>query len=118
MSLLDEIIEDRDAGPKVDWELEKEGGSWGRASGTIHGYIFMSCIMDDHDGADEVNARRIARVPQLEQAYIDLRRAADELVEASEDFISHLTQGDFISATRESRYEDALTAYRAAIGDA
>ncbi len=119
MSLLDEIIEDREAGTAGPWPLETVKTSCGvchkvgqfESTGGRKGYSY-ACIYEDYPwttphkmSEPEANARRIARVPQLEQGYIDLRRAADELAEA-------------IDSDRPRVIAAALTAYRTAIGEA
>lgn len=115
MSLLDDIRKDRDAGTDGPWFFHRDELLHERHP---HGsYTTIGSFDQDDTGnawqTDEANARRIARVTQMEAALL----AADELAKASENFILNLTQGDFTSTTRESRYEAALTAYRTAIGD-
>lgn len=81
MSLLDDIIEDRDC----------EG---------FDAYMRRSC-----------------RVVELEQGYIDLRRAADELAETL-DVITDKAWCASVSMDEVCAVQDVLTAYRTAIGEA
>lgn len=106
MTLIEQIKKDVEVGTPGDWELEKPNGTWGRIPGTEHGYIFMSCIIDGYPNADEANARRIARVPQMETALL----AAEELAGAVESWenaaVDHMEFQDKLFA--------ALSAYRSA----
>ena len=70
------MVADREAGTPGDWEVgfRKDGSAWlsigGSEPGQAHsqGDIFF----DAEYPRDTINARRIARVPQLEQWVLDL----------------------------------------------
>ena len=65
-----------------------------------------------HKDGGRTNMRRIARLPDLERAYLDLRKAADELEQRMLD-ASLLLEAGMVD---ESAYamDTALTAYREA----
>ena len=104
MSMIDDIKRDHEAGTKGPWEF---GGSSCRVLAKFSNGSFWEiasaapvCFASDKDGAlitaggdREANARRIARVPDIEAALL----AADELAVAADKLarfaFSHMTGG-------------------------
>lgn len=94
MSMIDDIKRDREAGTPGPWINSKFGCQ------VLTGDSWSSICMlkgaagwEDGRGAyeqdymwqiQEANARRIARLPDLEAKYIALKEAADELADALE----------------------------------
>jgi hypothetical protein len=75
----------------------------------------------DLDRERYANARRIARVPAMEDRILkdaEIIAAADELAKAAESRICNLVDGDFENLDRVEQYENALNAYRKARGEA
>jgi len=79
-----------DVGPDIRWE----NGTWVEY------------------GREEANARRIARLPDLERAYLELREAADALADAV-DTIEAVEDGADLDAAYRALIEKLL-AYREA----
>lgn len=97
---IDNLKADREAGTPGPWVLEYPDATWGIVPGSKRGYIFMSCFFEKGDGHDVRNARRIARVPDLETAVI----AAEALADAVTGYSDQSTMPDQIG--------EALAAYR------
>lgn len=108
---IEDIKADREAGTPGPWLVEREGGTWLRTSDHKDAYIAMSCIRDDpsEKAHDVINARRIARLPELEVAVI----AAEKLADAAQAIADDYDVGHW-SEYKESALVVALSAYREA----
>lgn len=73
---LDELIADREAGTDGPWRFD---GDWHRLPTILSGPCNEICTVkkrgfpgrSDHTKAESANARRIARLPDLEAAYLE-----------------------------------------------
>lgn len=119
MNMIEQIKADREAGTAGPWctDTEDQGGAGSDAYVSVgDGSQYVARIicyspLTLHDRPYKENARRIARVPDMEAALI----AADELVTAYAVYESRASQDlaeDWASMGK------ALVAYYAAIGDA
>ena len=113
MTLIDKIKADREAGTAGDWHVGKD-----HDAGINRGFFVAGCgrillnIVGDKSSND-TDARRIARVPDMEAALLAVAaiiRAGDALADDSE-------QGRYSSVDIQA-WDDALAAYRKAIGEA
>ena len=125
MNLIEAIKADREAGTPGPWSMETKRTSCGvchQVGPWPHkwraGDSMSACIYDDYpspaEGTDAMlsNARRIARVPDMEAALL----AAAELAVVAERAIKLSQQmGDFKLYAMEPMHR-ALAAYRAAVG--
>lgn len=128
MSMIDDIKRDREAGTPGPW---LHGGFSGvHAYGicdtmdcSVLGRIATAEITDrtDRDGRhwstsgnSETNARRIARLPDLEAKYIALKEAADELAESMSHERNMVCQDIGMQLDASSRVDAALARYREA----
>ena len=133
---LEQLRKDVEAGTPGPWKLTGYGAvsAYGSVD-TISGAVLCSVayadetIRDDDegrcwtlDGKQEANARRIARLPDLERAYLDLRKAADELAaalsEAADEIDGYIRQeypGDHPVHARYRERDFAANPARAAL---
>lgn len=112
MSLIDDICKDREAGTPGPWVVEED-----IIANQVQGFPLILAdtymvvgtegMYGDID-TDYANAKRIARVPDMEAALL----AAEELADAIKGCYM-----DFSSDHDATRYWDALDAYRRATGD-
>lgn len=89
---IEQIKADREAGTKGPWSVESDGhypvirknfreDHHMDVCGPVHGYMYSR----DEDGEQRANARRIARVPDMEDALIEAKTAFDAIVQRSHD---------------------------------
>jgi hypothetical protein len=121
MSMIDDIKRDREAGTPGPWRIhvltsvDPNGDEWETdvevetSSGKyIHGHdLGYGCGVDNEV---RTNARRIARLPDLEAKYIALKEAADglaEAVKAATDYASDASNGHLWFVTKKDG-RDAL----------
>lgn len=116
MTMIDDIKRDREAGTPGPWKATRNTAfweievpeAWGQVEPGVLPYsIGDVCASDPGDtkGLQELNARRIARVPDMEAALI----AADELA-------TRVQQQQDGWPMRTDYITDALAAYRKATG--
>lgn len=114
-SLIDQIKADLEAGTPGRWSASF--GSLIRVNAmrdktkpvVVAGVHKVGCKGGEPYGDAKANARRIARLPDLEAAYIREREAAEELAAALTD------NPDGLVGIDTDRVHAALTAYRAAV---
>lgn len=88
---LDELRADRNAGTDGPWRFD---GDWHRLPTILSGPCNEICTVkkrgfpsrSDHTKAESANARRIARLPDLEAAYLE----AVEALKVAEDAIAEM----------------------------
>lgn len=133
MNLIDQIKADREAGTPGPWAYEAHGDTMQYGVGVCHAIsdIEMAFPLSGQVDSDvmvtdpvcvevngQTNARRIARVPDMEAA---LLAAADHLVAALEAVLAGYPDQDISHEDYRVKVahfaEDALTAFRKAIGE-
>lgn len=89
---IEQLRKDMEAGTQGDWEAALERGCHGVIAQTLPegGANMVALIGNDTDTPEReptrfANARRIARLPDLEQAYMDLHEQNRNLREALAD---------------------------------
>lgn len=92
--ILEKLIEDREAGTLGPWVWNDEEGYY-----TLSPGIFISDSPDGTpwgDNIDRANARRIARLPDLEEAYIEAIGLLKRIDESPRDGFVWLDLFDFL----------------------
>jgi len=110
MSLIDDIRRDREAGTPGDWSAALGRGCHGVIAAELpeDGANFVALVANDKDTPEReptrfANARRIARVPQLEARVL----SADELAEAVRSEIFYSRDGAPSLTEALAKYEAA-----------
>lgn len=113
MNMIEQIKADREAGTNGPWDEDLIKTAWRggqqsliNASPSLAPYVALAIS----DGIVDVDARRIARVPDMETALI----AADELANV---YALYESRANADSPDDWAAMDNALAAYRAAIGD-
>lgn len=122
MNLIEQIKADREAGTPGPWRRGQDGNPrvYGPDGSGIHSGLLMSEAGDVFKGP--ANARRIARVPDIEAALLDAEPAllaAEELAKSADAAFNAI---EFMEGLGNSRVSvdlrAALAAYRKATGAA
>lgn len=110
-NLLDQIKADREAGTPGPWAWE--GGEMVCADGKVIDHVsYEGMWFARYDEAeDAANARRIARVPDMEAALL----AAGELADAAGVMMDQCDDGDGYTEAAAIRAANAIAAFRKAI---
>lgn len=112
MNMIEQIKADAEAGTEGPWATDLIKVAWRGGQQSLmneapylSGYIISSIV----DGVVDIDAKRIARVPDMEAALI----AADELANA---YALYESRANADSPDDWAAMSNALAAYRAAIG--
>lgn len=106
MTMIDDIKRDRECMDGASWVYATGPALKGDYHTVISGGDMICECWDGEELIDATNAKRIARVPDMESALI----AADELAEAMDEFV----KSDYLTIIRVL---NAISAYKTAIGD-